>query len=134
MGSRRSNRSVKPGQKNPIDSNTIRSSSLRDYTTRPALARSTGPITPLLGKHEIENVGCRNLGSVRTPRCNWVAVQQVTQIRVPCSASERQVIGQTPRSSVRRCDPNSAVAAEPNCDPASVVQQPTLRHRELFPA
>src|SRR5262245_18618526 len=34
MGSRRSNPSVKPGQKNPIDSNTIRSSSLRDYTTR----------------------------------------------------------------------------------------------------
>src|SRR6266436_2847376 len=32
MGSRRSNPSVKPGQKNPIDSNTIRSSSLRDYT------------------------------------------------------------------------------------------------------
>src|SRR5215472_12013629 len=34
MGSRRSNPSVKPGQKNPIDSNTIRSSSLRDYTPR----------------------------------------------------------------------------------------------------
>src|SRR5262249_43636236 len=34
MGSRRSNPSVKPGQKNPIDSNTIRSSSLRDYTHR----------------------------------------------------------------------------------------------------
>src|SRR5215831_1144954 len=34
MGSRRSNPSVKPGQKNPIDSNTIRSSSLRDYTAR----------------------------------------------------------------------------------------------------
>src|SRR5262245_53713344 len=33
MGSRRSNPSVKPGQKNPIDSNTIRSSSLRDCTT-----------------------------------------------------------------------------------------------------
>src|SRR5262249_37767207 len=32
MGSRRSNPSVKPGQENPIDSNTIRSSSLRDYT------------------------------------------------------------------------------------------------------
>ena|SRR5215467_3201787 len=32
MGSRRSNPFVKPGQKNPIDSNTIRSSSLRDYT------------------------------------------------------------------------------------------------------
>src|SRR6516225_2264328 len=34
MGSRLSNLSVRPGQKNPIDSNTIRSSSLRDYTTR----------------------------------------------------------------------------------------------------
>src|SRR5262245_4143624 len=34
MGSRLSNPSVKPGQKNPIDSNTIRSSSLRDYTPR----------------------------------------------------------------------------------------------------
>src|SRR5262245_45347760 len=34
MDSRRSNPSVKPGQKNPIDSNTIRSSSLRDYTPR----------------------------------------------------------------------------------------------------
>src|SRR5215831_6415069 len=34
MGSRRSNPSVKPGQENPIDSNTIRSSSLRDYTPR----------------------------------------------------------------------------------------------------
>src|SRR6266487_96302 len=32
MDSRLSNLSVKPGQKNPIDSNTIRSSSLRDYT------------------------------------------------------------------------------------------------------
>jgi len=32
MGSRRSNPSVKLVQKNPIDSNTIRSSSLRDYT------------------------------------------------------------------------------------------------------
>src|SRR5262245_46048165 len=38
MDSRRSNPSVKPGQKNPIDSNTIRSSSLRDYT-----ARAMGP-------------------------------------------------------------------------------------------
>src|SRR6516164_3646633 len=37
MGSRLSNLSVRPGQKNPIDSNTIRSSSLRDYTPRPAL-------------------------------------------------------------------------------------------------
>src|SRR6516162_9581921 len=34
MGSRLSNLSVRPGQKNPIDSNTIRSSSLRDYTPR----------------------------------------------------------------------------------------------------
>src|SRR6266516_6968274 len=34
MDSRLSNLSVKPGQKNPIDSNTIRSSSLRDYTPR----------------------------------------------------------------------------------------------------
>jgi hypothetical protein len=34
MDSRLSNLSVKPGQKNPIDSNTIRSSSLRDYTVR----------------------------------------------------------------------------------------------------
>src|SRR5262245_26448481 len=40
MGSRRSNPSVKPGQKNPIDSNTIRSSSLRDCTPR-LLQRST---------------------------------------------------------------------------------------------
>src|SRR5262245_14948425 len=37
MDSRRSNPSVKPGQKNPIDSNTIRSSSLRDYTPRPRI-------------------------------------------------------------------------------------------------
>jgi len=37
MGSRLSNLSVRPGQKNPIDSNTIRSSSLRDYTARAAL-------------------------------------------------------------------------------------------------
>jgi hypothetical protein len=35
MDSRLSNLSVKPGQKNPIDSNTIRSSSLRDYTPSP---------------------------------------------------------------------------------------------------
>src|SRR6266516_4078603 len=40
MDSRLSNLSVKPGQKNPIDSNTIRSSSLRDYTA-PRLAHRT---------------------------------------------------------------------------------------------
>src|SRR5215831_5168342 len=40
MGSRRSNPSVKPGQKNPIDSNTIRSSSLRDYTPRTRYVKS----------------------------------------------------------------------------------------------
>ena len=34
MGSRLSKPSVKPGEKNPIDSNTIRSSSPWDYTTR----------------------------------------------------------------------------------------------------
>src|SRR5262249_3650533 len=37
-----SNPSVKPGQKNPIDSNTIRSSSLRDYTPR-ACAHKSAP-------------------------------------------------------------------------------------------
>src|SRR6516162_7940086 len=37
MGSRRSNPSVKLVQKNPIDSNTIRSSSLRDYTPSRAI-------------------------------------------------------------------------------------------------
>src|SRR5215470_18668214 len=37
MGSRLSNPSVKPGQRNPIDSNTIRSSSLRDYTPRASI-------------------------------------------------------------------------------------------------
>src|SRR5262245_27547137 len=46
MGSRRSNPSVKPGQENPIDSNTIRSSSLRDYTTSSPQLR---PLGELLG-------------------------------------------------------------------------------------
>src|SRR5262249_41288156 len=42
MGSRLSNPSVKPGQRNPIDSNTIRSSSLRDYTPSQRRPRHTG--------------------------------------------------------------------------------------------
>src|SRR6516164_5474846 len=62
MGSRRSNPSVKPGQKNPIDSNTIRSSSLRDYTPReadhddPPIARLAPPRIALLPsrRHGVE--------------------------------------------------------------------------------
>src|SRR6516165_6563326 len=45
MGSRRSNPSVKLVQKNPIDSNTIRSSSLRDYTPSPNVTLSASRVT-----------------------------------------------------------------------------------------
>jgi len=65
MGSRRSNPSVKPGQMNPIDSNTIRSSSLRDYTPSnfwvlddfPGLSR--------------DHIGIAEKGLRNRPMCNY---------------------------------------------------------------
>src|SRR5262245_49286320 len=57
MGSRRSNPSVKPGQKNPIDSNTIRSSSLRDYTPSVCVADARQQIRTFLAE-TLEDLGC----------------------------------------------------------------------------
>src|SRR5262249_50078266 len=64
MGSRRSNPSVKPGQENPIDSNTIRSSSLRDYTPSLVLPRPTRANSRLLRRSK-DVPGAANLPAMQ---------------------------------------------------------------------
>src|SRR5262249_19685549 len=59
-----------PGQKNPIDSNTIRSSSLRDYTTRSYrsivdFSRATPPICSSVSFRQGQPASCVSRGIAR---------------------------------------------------------------------
>src|SRR5258706_8621865 len=84
MGSRRSNPSVKPGQKNPIDSNTIRSSSLRDYTpSAEVLLNQVTPDHRVPGrKGGTRQAGPRSLGGDRKHDCRWPVCWHEARLRI----------------------------------------------------
>jgi|SRR6516164_6294842 len=112
MGSRRSNPSVKPGQKNPIDSNTIRSSSLRDYTTRL-------PLDPL-------SVLASPTG--RYNRSEGIAAT-ATAVRTILSLSPRSLFIQAPQIEELRGYP-----LKESAELSAALQAPNIRFVSMIPA